>query len=244
MTTQSNIPTHVAIIMDGNGRWANQRNLPRMSGHEEGVKTIERVIKKCIELNIKILTLFAFGIENWGRPPEEVNFLMDLFVKNLETQAEHFFKNNIQLRVIGDSSRIHQDLQNKIEEIQLKTSVNTGLIVVIAFNYSGRWDLLQATKKVAALTQQQQLNLQDLDYSHLEAQLSLYPLPDPDLLIRTSGELRISNFLLWQLAYTELYFTPTLWPDFAAMDLENAVQDYALRQRRYGLVSKQNHQNV
>lgn len=230
------LPQHVAIIMDGNGRWAQQRQLPRIAGHEEGVKTVEKIIKQAMKSQIKILTLFAFGIENWGRPQDEVDFLMQLFIKNLETQAEHFIKNNIQLRVIGDSSRIAEHLQKKIKAIEATTSANNGLILVIAFNYSGRWDILQASQKLAAKVQQQQMQAADINYDNFAEELCLADLPEPDLFIRSSGEQRISNFFLWQLAYTELYFSEVLWPDFAEADFEEALHKYSLRQRRYGLV--------
>lgn len=234
------LPQHVAIIMDGNGRWAQQRQLPRIAGHEEGVKTVEKIIKQAMQSQIKILTLFAFGIENWGRPQEEVDFLMQLFVKNLETQAEHFIKNNIQLRVIGDASRIADQLQKKIKTIEATTSRNDGLILVIAFNYSGRWDILQASKKLALKVQQQHMQAEEINYENFAAELCLADLPEPDLFIRTSGEQRISNFLLWQLAYTELYFSEVLWPDFAEVDFEEALHRYSLRQRRYGVLPQEN----
>jgi undecaprenyl diphosphate synthase len=230
------LPKHVAIIMDGNGRWAQRRDLPRVAGHEAGVKAIERTIKIASEHKIQVLTLFAFGIENWGRPSEEIDFLMRLFVKNLEDQAEHFQKNNIQFRVIGDSGRIDSALQAKIHEVQALTAQNTGLILVIAFNYSGRWDILQATQQLAEKVSRHELSPEAISYQHITDALCLATLPEPDLFIRTSGEQRISNFLLWQLAYTELYFTDTLWPDFDEQVFVDALHQFSLRQRRYGLL--------
>ncbi len=230
------LPQHIAIIMDGNGRWAERRNLPRVAGHEEGVKATERIIKAAVEKKIKILTLFAFGIENWGRPVDEVNFLMRLFITNLQEQAEQFVKNNIQLRVIGDRSRIDPLLQAKIVEVQEKTVKNDGLILIIAFNYSGRWDMLQAARTISARVVRGELHSDDISMQDLQQALCLADLPEPDLFIRTSGEKRLSNFLLWQLAYTELFFTPVLWPDFDAASLDEALHDFSQRQRRYGLV--------
>ncbi len=240
MSIQNNVlPNHVAIIMDGNGRWAERRNLPRMAGHEEGVKAVEKIIKAAIEKKIKVLTLFAFGIENWGRPEQEVNFLMRLFVKNLYNQSQEFVKNNIQLRVIGDRTRIDRKLQDKIDEVQEITANNTGLTLVIAFNYSGRWDILQATRKICQKVHQGELKAEQVSYQHIQDVLCLSDLPEPDLFIRTSGELRISNFMLWQFAYTELYFTEILWPDFDIAALEEALLKFSLRQRRYGLTGRQ-----
>lgn len=240
MQTESNsLPQHIAIIMDGNGRWAERRRLPRMAGHKAGVKAIEKVLKAVMEKKIRILTLFAFGIENWGRPAAEVNSLMELFIQNLETQAEHFIKNNIRLRVIGDSARIDTVLLDKIHAIQASTEHHSGLTLVIAFNYSGRWDIVQAVQKLCTRVEQQQCVAADISYEQVQSALSLADLPDPDLFIRTSGEQRISNFLLWQLAYTELYFTETLWPDFDADSLDEALRVYSSRQRRYGLTRQQ-----
>jgi undecaprenyl diphosphate synthase len=235
----NSLPKHVAIIMDGNGRWAERRQLPRISGHEAGVEAIERVIKAASEKKIEVLTLFAFGIENWGRPAEEVNFLMHLFVKNLENQAETFLKNNIQFRVIGDRERIDAEIYAKIQTVQQSTINNTGLKLVIAFNYSGRWDILQATQKLCVKVKSGELQPEQISYKHMSDALCLSNIPEPDLFIRTSGEQRISNFLLWQLAYTELFFTDVLWPDFDAEVFETALSEFSIRQRRYGLIRQQ-----
>lgn len=239
-----NTPRHVAIIMDGNGRWAEQRNLPRIAGHKAGVESLEKILKQAVEKRIQVLTLFAFGIENWGRPTEEINFLMDLFLNNLQTQSEQFLKNNIQFRVIGDSTRINPELLNKIQQVQTLTATNTGLILVIAFSYSGQWDIVQATQKLCEKVAKGELSADEIGYSQLQQALCLADLPKPDLFIRTSGEQRISNFLLWQLAYTELYFTEVLWPDFDEMELEKALHEFSLRKRRYGLIRQQIEENT
>lgn len=233
------LPRHVAIIMDGNGRWAQARQLPRIAGHEQGVKAVENVIKAALEKKIPILTLFAFGIENWQRPSDEVNFLMDLFVQNLEAQLPKFIENNIQLRIVGDRSNIDSTLRQKIIDVEQKTAHHQQLILVIAFNYSGRWDILQATQTLCAQAAAQQLDPTTLSYTDLQKALAFADLPDPDLFIRTSGELRISNFMLWQLAYTELYFTDVLWPDFNEEHFQQALDAFASRQRRYGLTAEQ-----
>lgn len=233
------LPKHVAIIMDGNGRWAEARQLPRLAGHEAGVEALEKVIKAAIAHKIAVLTLFAFGIENWGRPKAEVDFLMELFVRNLESQLPRFQENNIQLRVIGDRTRIDDSLSQKIQTVESVTADNRALVLVIAFNYSGRWDILQATQQLAAQAARGELSAEKISYQQLQQALSLADLPEPDLFIRTSGEQRLSNFLLWQLAYTELYFTDVLWPDFDADTFEHALQDFASRQRRYGLTGQQ-----
>lgn len=239
MDTRIQLPKHVAIIMDGNGRWAEARQLPRLAGHEAGVTAIEKTIKAAIHHQVPVLTLFAFGIENWQRPDAEVNFLMQLFVQNLETQASQFQENNIRLRVIGDRTRISEQMRDKIAEVESLTRHNQRLTLVIAFNYSGRWDILQATQKLSAKVASGKLNAEDISYYHLQNALSMADLPEPDLFIRTSGEQRLSNFLLWQLAYTELYFTDVLWPDFDSAVFAQALQAFALRQRRYGLTAQQ-----
>lgn len=236
MSKTVSLPRHVAIVMDGNGRWAKKRHLPRVAGHEEGVKAIERAVRFAGEQKIQVLTLFTWGIENWGRPEEEINFIMQLFAKTLENQAENFQKNNVRFRVIGDAQGIHSELQVKIRQLETLTENNTGLVLVLAFNYSGRWDILQATKKVNQKIISGQLQLEDVSYADIHHALCLSDLPEPDLFIRTSGEQRISNFLLWQLAYTELFFTDILWPDFNETVFSDALSAFARRERRYGLV--------
>ncbi|MDF3055174.1 MAG: pyrophosphate synthase [Gammaproteobacteria bacterium] len=236
-------PNHIAIIMDGNGRWAERRGHPRAIGHEQGVKAIEKLLTAAIERKISVLTLFAFGVENWGRPQEEVTFLMTLFAQTIKDQAEHLLKHNIKLRVIGDLTPVDLDLQKRIREVEDLTANNTALTLVMAFNYSGRWDIVQATIKIAHEVAQGLLEPNDISDKFFAAYLSIADLPEPDLFIRTSGEQRISNFLLWQLAYTELYFTEVLWPDFDEMILDDALRAYSKRQRRYGLTSKQLQEN-
>ncbi len=237
-------PKHVAIVMDGNGRWAESQGLPRFAGHEAGIAAIEKTIRAAIHHHIPVLTLFAFGIENWKRPDEEVNFLMHLFLTQLDLQTAHFIENNIRLRIIGDRIHIDPEHGKKIEEVELATAKNTGLVLVIAFNYSGRWDILQATKQLCQQVYSAQLHPKDITDRHLQTEMALSDLPEPDLLIRTSGEQRISNFMLWQLAYTEFYFTEIAWPDFDQSEFEKALQAFASRQRRYGLIGKQTAMSV
>ncbi len=225
--------------MDGNGRWAQARDLPRLAGHEAGVQAIEKIIKAAIQNNIKVLTLFAFGIENWKRPAMEVKFLMELFIKNLKTQVPHFLENNIRLRVMGDREGIDAESRKEIERVELITASHEQLTLIIAFNYSGRWDIVQATQKLCADVQAGALNPEDVSYMQLHDAMCLSDLPEPDLFIRTSGEQRLSNFMLWQLAYTEFYFTETFWPDFDGAAFETALQAFATRQRRYGLTGQQ-----
>lgn len=239
MNAHNTLPQHIAIIMDGNGRWAQARNLPRLAGHEAGVQSIETIVKAAIEHNIKVLSLFAFGIENWKRPATEVKFLMELFIKNLQTQVPHFLENNIKLRVIGDRTGIDASSIKEIERVEALTASHTRLTLVIAFNYSGRWDIVQAVQKLCIDTQVGTLDPEDISYPQVHKAMCLSDLPEPDLFIRTSGEQRVSNFMLWQLAYTEFYFTETFWPDFDGAAFEVALQAFAARQRRYGLTGQQ-----
>lgn len=232
-------PRHIAIIMDGNGRWAKQRHLPRVLGHQEGVKAVRKVIKICGEIGIEVLTLFAFSSENWQRPKQEVNYLMTLFLNTLKSELDKLAKNNVQLRMVGCLDRFKQPLRKWIDKAQALTANNTGLKLVIAVNYSGQWDIVQAMQKVASKIKVGEFAAETLNRDLFASYLSLADLPDPDLLIRTSGEYRISNFLLWQLAYTELYFTETLWPDFNEEELDKALFFYAKRERRFGFTSEQ-----
>ncbi|PPC82408.1 MAG: di-trans,poly-cis-decaprenylcistransferase [Methylotenera sp.] len=234
--TVAEIPKHVAVIMDGNGRWARKRFLPRIAGHKRGVETVRDVVKQCIELKVEYLTLFAFSSENWRRPPEEVTFLMSLFMEALKREVSKLHQNNIKLIMIGDRSRFDASLIEKIEASEQLTANNTGLVLTIAANYGGRWDVLQAVNKM----QKAQPELAcAYDETHLTPYLSMSYAPEPDLFIRTGGEKRISNFLLWQLAYTELYFTDTLWPDFNDAAFNAAIQSYQQRERRFGRTSEQ-----
>lgn len=233
------VPRHIAIIMDGNGRWAKKRILPRTAGHQAGVKAVQKVLKRCGERGVEVLTLFAFSSENWRRPQEEVNVLMELFVSTLEEQTQTLHENGIRLRFIGDKAAFSEKLQKEIAESEEKTKNNTRLTLVIAANYGGRWDMLEAVRKIAQDVEQGVVSSSSLTTESIDSRLSFADLPEPDLFIRTGGEYRISNFLLWQLAYTELYFTDTLWPDFDENSLDCSIEAYAGRQRRFGYTSEQ-----
>ena len=235
----SGIPRHVAIIMDGNGRWARQRHLPRVAGHHAGVEAVKSVVRACGEKKIQALTLFAFSSENWRRPQEEVGVLMNLFMSALDQQVRKLNDNNIRLSIIGDRSAFSGALQRRIAEAEQLTGGNSGLRLVVAANYGGRWDLLQATRKLMEAVQRGKLAPEAVDEALLESKLCLHDLPEPDLFIRTGGEKRMSNFLLWQLAYSELYFTDTLWPDFDTNAFNAALAFYASRQRRFGRTGEQ-----
>lgn len=230
------IPKHIAVIMDGNGRWARKRFLPRVAGHKRGVETVRDLVKHCVSLNVEYLTLFAFSSENWRRPREEVSFLMGLFMHALKREVVKLHKNNIRLIMIGDRSRFDNDLIAQIEVAEQLTANNSGLVLTIAANYGGRWDMLQAVNKMQ-LTQPEYIGAYQEE--HLTPYLSMSYAPEPDLFIRTGGESRISNFLLWQLAYSELYFTDTLWPDFNEEALNLAIKSYQKRERRFGRTSEQ-----
>ncbi len=232
-------PHHVAIIMDGNGRWAEQRRLPRIAGHRAGVEAVRGVVEACGEKGIEVLTLFAFSSENWRRPEEEVGLLMGLFMTALQQEAKKLRRNNVRLRIIGDRSAFSSQLQSRIAEVEQLTRLNTGLTLVVAANYGGRWDITQAARRIAARVKAGELQPEDITPEVFESGLSNHDLPTPDLFIRTGGEKRISNFLLWQLAYTELYFTDTLWPDFDRRAFEDALTSFASRQRRFGRTGKQ-----
>lgn len=233
------LPKHIAIIMDGNGRWAKQRNLPRSAGHEAGAKTVEEVIKLCGDKGIEILTLFAFSNENWGRPDEEIEFLMELFLQTLQQRTQTLHENNIQIRFIGDYTRFNEKLQQNIIKAQQLTANNAGLKLNVAINYSGRWDITEAARQIAQLVANKKITANEITPETFQNYLSLAGLPDPDLMIRTSGEQRVSNFMLWQFAYTEFYFTSVHWPDFNKNAFEEALMQYATRQRRFGLTAEQ-----
>ncbi len=237
--TFSHLPRHIAIIMDGNGRWAKKRFMPRVAGHKVGVEAARQVVKNCAKRNIKVLSLFAFSSENWRRPAQEVGYLMELFLTGLEREVSMLHENNIQLRFIGDRSHFSEKLCLKIAEVEKMTSNNTGMILIIAADYGGQWDICQAARQLAQAVEAGELSSAAITPEKIQAQLSFADLPDPDLFIRTSGELRISNFMLWQLAYSELYFTETLWPDFDEKELEKALTHYAQRERRFGYSSEQ-----
>ncbi len=228
-------PKHVAIIMDGNGRWAERRLLPRIAGYNPGVESARKTVQYCIDANIKALTLFAFSSENWQRPATEIKLLMSLLQSLLENEVQQLHNNKVKLRVIGDVQRLAPVLQQAIANAQALTMNNTGLQLNIALNYGGRWDIVQAARNVCKEVKAGNMDISELDEETFDKYVSLGGMPPPDLLIRTSGEQRISNFLLWQLAYTELYFTTTLWPDFTLQDFNQALDFYATRQRRFGL---------
>ena len=232
-------PRHVAIIMDGNGRWASRRRLPRFAGHKAGVETVKGVVRACGDKGIEVLTLFAFSSENWRRPQEEVGLLMGLFMTALDQQVRKLHEHNIRLRIIGDRSAFSRTLQERIEAAESLTATNTGLTLVIAANYGGRWDLTEAARTIANRVQAGELRPDQVSPELLQSLLSLRDLPEPDLFIRTGGEKRVSNFLLWQLAYTELYFTDTLWPDFDRQAFDGALTSFATRQRRFGRTGDQ-----
>src|SRR5512135_2837509 len=230
------VPRHIAIIMDGNGRWAKQRFMPRVMGHQRGVETVREMVKACRQMGVEYLTLFAFSSENWRRPADEVSFLMQLFLKMLEREVGKLHENDIRLKVIGDRSRFDAQLVRHIEEAEQLTANNTGLTLTIAANYGGRWDIMQA---MHALSQAHPERAAAFGEEELQPYLSMHYAPEPDLFIRTGGEQRISNFLLWQLAYTELYFTDILWPAFGRPELEEAIGSYRKRERRFGRTSEQ-----
>jgi undecaprenyl diphosphate synthase len=233
------LPEHVAIIMDGNGRWAKSRGKPRVFGHKQGVHAVREVTEGSAELGIPYLTLYAFSTENWNRPKMEVNALMSLLVSTMDREIETLQKNNIRLQTIGDITmlprRNYESLRNGIEQ----TRQNTGMTLILALNYSGRWDLVRAMQKLAGKIKSGQMTEAEINHDTFAALLSTADLPDPSLLIRTSGELRLSNFLLWEMAYTELYFTDVMWPDFTKNNLYLALKDYQQRERRFGKISEQ-----
>jgi undecaprenyl diphosphate synthase len=235
ITEISDVPRHIAIIMDGNGRWAKRRLMPRVAGHRKGVEALRGVIRACAERGVSHLTVFAFSSENWRRPQEEVSLLMDLFMRALENEVARLHENNIRFHVIGDLSGFTTRIQTLIRDAEALTRDNTRLTFTVAANYGGRWDIVQAVKRLLAAG----VTPEEVDESALVQHLSMADMPEPDLFIRTGGEQRISNFLLWQLAYTELYFTDTLWPDFDAAALDQAIVSYRTRERRFGRTSEQ-----
>ena len=233
------LPRHVAIIMDGNGRWARKRHLPRFAGHVTGREAVRSVVKSCLEKGIEVLTLFAFSSENWRRPQEEVGLLMQLFMKALDEEANKLHQNGVRMRVIGDRSAFDPALQERIERAESLTAGNTAMTLVIAANYGGQWDITQATRKVAQRVAAGDIEPEAITPEMIRQHLCLSDLPEPDLFIRTGGEQRISNFLIWQLAYTELYFTPLLWPEFREQAFAEALESFASRQRRFGRTGEQ-----
>ena len=234
---QSRLPRHVAIIMDGNGRWAEHQSLPRSKGHIEGVRRVEEIIDMAREIGIKVVTLFTFSTENWDRPEDEVSLIMNILTAVLDKKLQKLKNDNIQLRTIGRTERIPKALLETIQNVVAATKNNTGLIVNLAFNYGARLEILDAVKKISAAVKSGELDIDDISEQVINQSLYTNGLPDPDLLIRTSGEKRISNFLLWQLSYAEFYFTEKFWPDFDATEFKNAILDYQARERRFGKLS-------
>jgi undecaprenyl diphosphate synthase len=233
------LPVHVAIIMDGNGRWARQRGKDRVFGHQQGVNAVREVIECATELKLKYLTLYAFSTENWGRPDDEISALMGIMVQSLNNETDTMIKNNIRLKAIGDVNRLAGDVRKKLFETIDLTSGGDGLTFVMALSYSSRWEILNAARQLAADAKNGLIEPGSIDEADFEKYLTTYGIPDPELMIRTSGELRVSNFLLWQLAYTELYFTELLWPDFGKEEFYKAILDFQKRERRFGKTSEQ-----
>ncbi|MBE4600172.1 isoprenyl transferase [Vibrio navarrensis] len=233
------LPKHIAIIMDGNGRWAKSKGQPRVFGHKKGVSAVRKTIAAASKLNIQAITLFAFSSENWRRPEDEVGLLMELFITVLSSEIKKLHKNNLRLRIIGDTSRFSERLQKKIAEAETLTAGNTGMMINVAANYGGKWDIVQAVQKLAQQVEHGKLAASDIDEDKIAQHLTMADLPDVDLLIRTSGECRISNFMLWQMAYAEMYFTPIYWPDFGEDSLVEAITWFVNRERRFGCTGEQ-----
>ena len=233
------LPRHIAIIMDGNGRWAKKLGMMRVLGHKQGVNGVREITEEAAQLGIQYLTLYAFSTENWNRPKEEVDALMSLLVNTIVSETDTLMKNNVQLLSIGDLNRLPNDAKRNIQDCIAKTSSNTGLKLVIALSYSARWEIIQAVKNIAQSVKNEEMQIEQIDEQVFSSALTTKEMPDPDLLIRTSGELRISNFLLWQLAYAELYFTDCLWPEFTKEEFYKAIVEYQGRERRFGKTSEQ-----
>jgi len=239
MIKRDRLPSHIAIIMDGNGRWAKQRGNQRVFGHQHAVKAVRETVEAAAELGVKYLTLYAFSTENWNRPRSEVDALMSLLVKTLHEETKTLTKNNISLLAIGDLDNLPQRVKNNLRKCINITAANSGLKLILALSYSGRWEINDAIVKIARKVKEEQTDPDEIGPELIAEMLQTRDMPDPELLIRTSGEFRISNFLLWQIAYTELYFTDKLWPDFTKEDLYRAILDYQSRERRFGMISEQ-----
>ncbi|MDX2442279.1 MAG: isoprenyl transferase [Bacteroidales bacterium] len=236
---KDNLPHHVAVIMDGNGRWARNKGKHRVQGHRNGVKSVREVTEAAAELGIDYLTLYAFSTENWNRPREEIDALMSLLVTSLNSETKTLMKNNIRLLVIGDLKSLPTNVLKKLNSVIEKTSQNTGMSLVLALSYSARWEIVDAARKLSEDVKSGEVSVNDIDNNLFNKYLNTSDIPDPDILIRTSGEYRISNFLLWQIAYSELYFTDTLWPDFRKDEFYNAILNFQNRERRFGKTSEQ-----
>ncbi|MBU3713440.1 MAG: isoprenyl transferase [Ferruginibacter sp.] len=235
----NNLPTHIAIIMDGNGRWAEEKGQDRLFGHLNGVESVRDIVEGAAEIGIQYLTLYAFSTENWDRPQEEVTGLMELLIDTIKKEVPTLNKNNIRLNVIGDTDMLPKGAQNELFEAIEQTAPNTGLNLIMALSYSSRWEIIHAAQRIANDAKNGKISPEEINQDRFKEYLTTSRFPDPELMIRTSGEFRISNFLLYQLAYTELYFTPTLWPDFRKENLYLAIQDYQQRERRFGKTGKQ-----
>jgi undecaprenyl diphosphate synthase len=235
----ADIPTHVAVIMDGNGRWAKMRSQPRHAGHRAGAKAVRNTVETAARRGVGYLTLFAFSSENWRRPADEVSSLMTLFLEALQREIDDLHRNNVRLRFVGERMKLEPRLVRKIEAAETRTAGNGGLVLTVAVAYGGRWDLVHAARELARQVERGEISASDIDEERFSGQLALASVPDPDLLIRTGGEQRISNFLLWNLAYAELYFCACLWPDFDEKEFDQALATYASRQRRYGHTGEQ-----
>lgn len=236
---KSKVPSHVAVIMDGNGRWATRRGTDRIFGHQSGVEAVRESIKAAAEVGIQYLTMYAFSTENWNRPRYEVEALMTLLARVIKSEADELLANNVQLRTIGDRQSLPVRLQKELDKLILKLSGNTGLTVIMALSYSSKWEIINAVKSIATDVKKGKIEPEHISQELFDSYLSTVDIPDPELMIRTSGETRLSNFLLWQLAYAELYFTPKLWPDFRKTDFFEAIYNYQQRERRYGKTSEQ-----
>ncbi len=239
LISNGNIPRHIAVIMDGNGRWAQKRGLPRIAGHNEGVESVRDTVEACGQLGVKYLTLYAFSTENWKRPKDEVSLLMRLLMRALRDETDKLFANNVKVQTIGETSSLPKEVQAELYDAIERTKQNSGLNLLLALSYSGRWDITRAVKAMAADIKSGTIDAEKLDDTIVSNYLSTKEIPDPDLLIRTSGEFRLSNFLLWQLAYSEIFISECFWPDFRRDELYRAIRDYQKRERRFGMVSEQ-----
>lgn len=234
-----NIPNHIAIIMDGNGRWAQNKNLPRAAGHKRGVETVRTMVQACINLGVKYLTLYTFSTENWKRPQKEISMLMRLMVKSLQNETNELNENNVRIITVGDTESLPKVVQDELKEAKEITKKNDALVLNLALSYSGRWEILNAVKKISQKYADGKIDLDDINEEFFAKNLTTADMPDPDLMIRSGGEHRISNFLIWQIAYSELYVSNVLWPDFKCENLIHAIEDYQNRERRFGLISQQ-----
>ncbi len=236
---KKNLPQHIAVIMDGNGRWAQKKGNQRIFGHKNGVKAVRDTVEGAAELGINFLTLYAFSTENWNRPKQEVNALMSLLITTINSETDTLIKNNVRLLTIGDIDGLPKNVSAKLKDLINQTANNNGLSLILALNYSARWEIVNAVKEIIAENRQNPIDVGSINNEFFERYLNTKDIPDPDLLVRTSGEYRISNFLIWQMAYSELYFTEVLWPDFRRNDLYEAIVDYQKRERRFGKISEQ-----